>query len=213
MKEVIINIFHLRSSMEFQDAKNVNLRGNSALLIEKRQDILAVFCSDMAPASVLLQLQDLANQWRYREPIIISGFQSIGENEVLSVLLRGPQPVIICMAREIEKMRIKPAWKIPFEENRLLLVSSFGVYVKRPTAKTGYQRNLIAARLADKVLIAHAQAGSKTEALAKEILEWEKPVFTMQNEFNTNLEAMGIEALEEVWKKQSHGRIFSSKSQ
>ena len=198
MKEVMINIFHDQSSLDFQDTKKVNLRGNSALLLDKRQEILAIFCSDMAPASILLQLQDLANHWRYHGPIIMSGFQSIGENEVLSVLLRGPQPIIICMAREIEKMRIKPTWKIPFEENRLLLVSPFGENVKRSTAKTACKRNLAAARLADKVLIAHAQLGSKTEKLAKEILKWEKPIFTLKNKFNKNLEDIGIVIFEEL---------------
>jgi len=167
-----MSILHsIEPFLGLQDTKNVNIRGNSALLSYKQKEILSVFCSDKAPASVLLQLQDLANNWRYHGPIIISGFHSLGEKEVLSVLLHGPQPTIICMAREIEKMRIKPEWKTPFEENRLLLVSPFGENIKRPTAKTGYQRNIVAAALADKVLIAHSQPGSKTEKLAKEILK------------------------------------------
>lgn len=187
----------IQSTSLSPSTKHVCLRGNSGIFPNNQHTYLAVFSSDKAPASILLQLQDLANHWRYREPIIISGFQSQGENEILSVLLRGPQPVIICMAREIEKMRIKPAWKIPFEENRLLLVSPFGETIKRPTTKTGYQRNIVAAALADQVLIAHARPGSKTEKLAKDILEWDKPIFTLRNKYNKNLVDMGIELFEE----------------
>ena len=192
IKKLMIKYLHHQSSVNFLESNNFNLRGIPALVLNKHQEILAVFCSEKTPASVLLQLQDLVNHWRYHGPIIMSGFQSIGENEMLSVLLRGPQPIIICMARGIEKMRIKPAWKTPFEENRLLLVSPFGENVKRSTAKTGYQRNLTAAGLADKVLIAHAQPGSKTERLVKEILEWKKPIFTLKSKFNENLVDMGI---------------------
>ena len=167
-------------------------------MLSKSSKILALFCSDKAPPSILLALQDLANQWRYREPVIISGFQSQGENEVLFVLLRGPQPLIICMAREIENMRIKPAWKDAFKENRILLVSPFGENVTRPTAKTGYQRNLVAAELANEILIAHAQPGSKTEKLTKEVLQWEKPVYALRNKFNQNLVELGVGLREEM---------------
>ncbi len=64
---------------------------------------LALFCSAKAPASILLAVHDLAQQWRNASPLIMSGFQSV-EDEALTVLFRGPQPVIIWLARGLVRV-------------------------------------------------------------------------------------------------------------
>jgi len=56
-------------------------------------------------------------------------------------------------------------------------------------------RNRVAAALADDVLIAHAQPGSKTEQLAQEVLEWGKPAYTLDHPANEHLLALGAEPL------------------
>ena len=153
---------------------------------------LALLSSQKAPASILLAVHDLAQQWRQSGPVIISGFQSSVENEALSVLLRGPQPVVICLARGMLQ-RIPPIYRTPLDEGRLLLVTSFSESVQRTTRRTAQQRNRLVAALADQVLFAHAQPGSQTEQLAHEVVEWEKPVMMLEHEANQNLLTLGLQ--------------------
>lgn len=40
---------------------------------------------------------------------VIGEFHSPMEKECLNILLRGSQPIIVCPARSLENMRIKPA--------------------------------------------------------------------------------------------------------
>jgi len=97
---------------------------------------LALFCSAQTPAAILLHVHDLAQQWRVNGPTIISGFHSPAEQEALAVLLRGPQPVIVCPARSLAGMRLKPEYRAPLEAGRLLLLSPFPETVRRATAET-----------------------------------------------------------------------------
>lgn len=157
--------------------------GNLNLL----QRPLGVFCSSKAPASIILHIHDLAQHWRVSGPTIISGFHSPAEQEALVVLLRGPQPVIICPARSLARMRLKPEYTKTLEEGRLLLLSPFPETVRRTDTETAYQRNRFVAALADQVLMAHAHPGSKTAQLAQEIAEWGKPVFTLDHPANGHL--------------------------
>ena len=78
---------------------------------------------------------------------------------------------------------------------RLLLMSPFGEMVRRMTADTALTRNRFVAALADTVLIAHAQPGSKTEQLAQEVVGWGKPVYTLDHTANEHLLALGAEPL------------------
>ncbi len=160
------------------------VQGDSALLAHTT---LALFCSSQAPAGVILQIHDLAQRWRTNGPTIIGGFHSPAEQEALTVLLRGPQPVIVCMARSLDGMRLKPEYKTPLEEGRLLLLSFFPDTVRRATAETAYQRNRFVAAMADQILIAHAHPGSKTAQLAQEIAEGKKPLFMLNHSANESL--------------------------
>ncbi len=158
--------------------------GNTDLLEATR---LALFCSSQAPANIILQVHDLAQRWRVEGPMVISGFHSPAEQEALTVLLRGPQPVIICPARSLVGIRIKPEYAKPLEEERLLLLSAFPESVSRVTAETAHRRNRFVAMLADQVLIAHAHPGSKTAQLAQELTEQGRLVFTLEHPANEHL--------------------------
>ena len=172
----------------------VALWGNKDIWFQRKSSLLALFCSAKAPASVILQVHDLVQQWRTGEVTIISGFHSPVEQECLTVLLRGPQPVIVCPARSLPR-RLKWEYKEPMEAGRLLLMSPFEEKVRRITAATALTRNRFVAALADAVLIAHAQPGSKTEQLAQEVMEWDKEVYTLDNAVNGNLLALGAKIL------------------
>jgi len=169
----------------------VALWGNSTLSTERRGPLLALFCSTKAPASIMLQVHDLAQQWRTGGVPVISGFHSPVEQECLAVLLRGPGPVIVCPARSIVGMRLKREYKEPMAAGLLLLMSPFGDKVRRLTVDTALTRNRFVAALADTVLIAHAQPGSKTEQLAREVVGWGKQVHTLDHPANEHLLALG----------------------
>jgi len=170
----------------------VALWGARDLWFKRNGPLLALFCSAKAPASVMLQIHDLAQGWRTGTVTVISGFHSPVEQECLAVLLRGPGPVIVCPARGLVRMRLKREYKEPLAAGRLLLMSPFGEKVRRMTADTALTRNRFVAALADTVLIAHAQPGSRTEQLAQEVVGWGKPVCTLDHPANERLLALGV---------------------
>jgi predicted Rossmann fold nucleotide-binding protein DprA/Smf involved in DNA uptake len=148
--------------------------------------MLALFCSSQTPPSLLLAVHDLAQQWRQSGPVIVGGFQSQVEDEALTVLLRGPQPVIVWLARGLYR-QTPPRFKPALAANRLLFVSPFADHVRRATEETAQTRNRLCAAAAQAVLIAHAQPGSKTAALAHETLSGGKLLYTLDHPANRNL--------------------------
>ncbi|MBE2201546.1 MAG: hypothetical protein IAE79_23240 [Anaerolinea sp.] len=66
------------------------------------------------------------------------------------------------------------------------------------SSDTLVERNLLVAALADEVLIAYAHPGSSTEQLAREVLNWGKPIHTLPNDRNENLRQQGVLDLSEL---------------
>ena len=113
---------------------------------------------------------------------VISGFHSPMECECLTILLRGAQPVIVCPARSINNMRINKEYKKPLKNGRLLFLSPFDENQQRISAKRSHYRNLFVAALSAAVfVVAHAGPASKTESFCKEIISWQKPVYTFDS--------------------------------
>src|SRR6266487_2537343 len=77
-----------------------------------------------------------------------SGFHSPIEKECLALLLRGAQPIVICLARNIERMRVPAVWRQPIADGRLLVLSPFAAPVNRATTKLTKVRNEFVAALA-----------------------------------------------------------------
>ena len=162
--------------------------GNFDILRHKK---LALFCSVKCPGNLILQTHDLAQHLRQAEVTVISGFHSPVEHECLTIILRGTQPVIVCPARGIEGIRIRVEYRKPLEEGRLLFLSPFTGKHRRITVETAVVRNRFVAALADTILIAYTGANGKIERLCRYILQWQKPLYTLENDANTNLIALG----------------------
>lgn len=162
--------------------------GNLAIL-ERR--LLGFFCSNKCPGEIILQTYDLVRALRDANIPVISGFHSPMEKECLSLLLRGPQPVIVCPARSIERMRVPTAWKIPLEENRLLILSPFVAKQRRATTDLSEKRNAFVAALAHKIFVAHAAPGSRTEQFCRVLLHKGESLLTLESSENANLLALG----------------------
>ena len=162
--------------------------GDMGLLNTK---VIGFFCSVKCPGKLIIQVHDLAHELRQSGAAVISGFHSPVEQECLRILLRGTQPVIICPARSMEKMRIRAGYKQPLEQGRLLFLSPFWDKPHRTTAQSALRRNYFVAALSNQIFVAHAEPEGKTEQFCHDILKWKKPVFTLPNEANEHLIAMG----------------------
>ena len=113
------------------------------------------------------------------------------EKECLDLLLRGNQPVIMCPARSIKRMRLPSGLKTAVESGRLLLLSPFKQKDRRTTAKLAEERNRFIAALASEVYVAYADEGGKTEQLCRHLIAARKPVLTFDAPANAKLIAMG----------------------
>jgi predicted Rossmann fold nucleotide-binding protein DprA/Smf involved in DNA uptake len=166
--------------------------GNLDILRRKK---LALFCSVKCPGALILQTYDLARALRDAGVTVISGFHSPMEKECLTLLLRGTQPVIICPARSIERMRVPTAWKVPLEENRLLILSPFAGKQHRATADLAAKRNAFVAALAEEIFVAYAAPGSKIEFFCRDLLSTGKSLLTLDSSENARLFTLGAKPL------------------
>ena len=153
---------------------------------------IGFFCSVRCPGDVILKTYDLARILRETDATIIGGFQSPMEKECLDLMLRGSASVVVCPARGLGRMRIPKNWKGPLAEGRLLILSFFDDSIRRPTADLAVRRNAYIAALADRILIAHAEKGGKTEELCKESLTQGKSVFAIDSPDNAHLVDLGV---------------------
>ena len=169
--------------------KTLTAIGNPDILQSKT---LAVFSSAKCPGNIILKTYDLLRQLRKRGLTVISGFHSAIERECLNILLKGRQSVIICPARSIEGMRIKPEYRKPLEDGRLLILSPFSGKEKRISSDKAVRRNYYVAALATAIFIPYAAPGSKTKTFCQELLKWGKQVYTIDDAKNTHLMEEGI---------------------
>jgi predicted Rossmann fold nucleotide-binding protein DprA/Smf involved in DNA uptake len=132
--------------------------------------LLGFFCSARCPGNVIIETYDMVLALREAGVPVISGFHSPMEKECLNLLLRGRQPVVICPARSILRMRIPAAWQQPLAQRRLLIISPFEANQRRVTAALAEQRNRFVAALASEVLVAYAGPGTKTVQLCDALL-------------------------------------------
>jgi predicted Rossmann fold nucleotide-binding protein DprA/Smf involved in DNA uptake len=146
--------------------------GNTEILAAGK---LALFCSVRCPGDAILRAYDVARKLRDEGVIVVSGFHSPVEKECLRILLRGKQPIIICLARSLEKIRIPAAWRGGLDTGRLLLLSPFEKRPRRPDIKSAQRRNEIVAALADEVLIVHAEPGGSIQRISDLIDVWRIP--------------------------------------
>jgi predicted Rossmann fold nucleotide-binding protein DprA/Smf involved in DNA uptake len=168
--------------------ESISVIGNVTILHHQK---LAIFCSAKCPGNLILQTYDLAQKLREEGITVISGFHSPIEQECLRLLLRGDQPIILCLARSIEGLRIRREYRGPLAERRLLILSPFAENQPRPTVAMSLYRNHFVTALADRIFVPYAAPSSKTENFCNEILYWQKPLYTFESDFNKNLINIG----------------------
>src|SRR3954471_3161390 len=122
----------LRAYLGDRAPRQLHFVGNLDLL-HSLGHAVALFSSVKCPGSVVLRSYDLAVALREAQVPVIGGFHAPMERECLALLLRGAQPVIVCLARSLDTMRLPMAWRAPVAEGRLLLISPFPPFVDRQT--------------------------------------------------------------------------------
>ncbi len=142
---------------------------------------IALFCSKICPGDAILKAMDQAQKWRNQGRCIISGFYSPIEKECLQILLRGRQPIIICPARSLERMRIPTEWREGIETGRISLLSPFEPPQRRVTAALSEQRNKLVAALSQEVYFPHITTGGNSYRLSKLIEKWGIPITKNSN--------------------------------
>jgi predicted Rossmann fold nucleotide-binding protein DprA/Smf involved in DNA uptake len=154
--------------------------------------LLGFFCSIKCPGNVIVHTYDLARALRDASVPVIGGFHSPMERECLDLLLRGTQPIVICPARGIERMRLPATWHTPLSEARLRVISPFAGQYRRPRATLAEQRNRLVAALADEIFVAHAGAESQTERLCAEIMAQRRRIYTLDVVENARVIQQGV---------------------
>ena len=177
----------LRRCSDDERSLPATTKGDLSLL---ERPLVGFFCSVRCPGDIILKTYDLARTLRTVELTFIGGFQSSMEKEFLDLLLRGSASVV-CPARGLDNMRIPRGWRSLLADGRLLALSFFDHKIHRTTAATAAKRNTHVAALADRVLIAHAEKGGKTEKLCKDTLAQGKLVFVLDSSDNAHLIELG----------------------
>jgi predicted Rossmann fold nucleotide-binding protein DprA/Smf involved in DNA uptake len=168
-------------------------------LLDRRP--LAIFCSARCPGSLIVQASDLAHALRDSGAAVIGGFHTPVEAACLEILLAGAGPLIVCPARGMYRT-IPAELRKPLADGRLLLLSPFDEAERHITADLAKYRNRFVAALAERVLFVHAAPDGRTEALAREVIGWGKPVYTLEHEANGNLSGLGATPMKpgEPWE-------------
>lgn len=146
--------------------------GNQGLLAERK---VGLFCSVRCPDDTTLRAYDACRNLRDEGMTSISGFHSPVEKECLKILLQGTQPIVVCPARSVQKMRIPAEWRPALEAGRLLILSRFEQSPRRADSGSARRRNELVAALSDEVLIVHAEPGGGIERISQLVDRWRIP--------------------------------------
>jgi predicted Rossmann fold nucleotide-binding protein DprA/Smf involved in DNA uptake len=170
---------------------------------------LALIASVRSPLPMLDSLLSLIRPLSEASVTFVGGFHAPLERRCLDLLLKANQQALICLARSLVAARVPSHWQHPLAEGRLLILSFFPKSVKRPTTESARVRNACVAALASGFLIPHASPGSKTELLARTLVNQGKPVWTLNHPANGHLLQLGArpagaDFLQEIWKSRPH---------
>jgi len=129
---------------------------------------VAFLCSQRCPSHLILKSYDWAIRQRNECKCVISGFDSKIERDVLGFLLKGSQPVIMVLARNMKK-RFPVEVRKAIDEKRLLIISPFSEKVSRKSMLSCYKRNEKILLLADEIVIGYAHPGGLLDKMLPKI--------------------------------------------
>lgn len=150
-------------------AINIVGAGETGLL---KEPLLGLIASRECPARVLLETLDRVPKWAKAGRVIVSGFHSPLEQQVLRSLLRRQGRAVKVLARGFgdpyANYRPTLEEREPLASGRMLIISAFAHDVARTTRATALARNRLVLALATDIVVPHISAGSPLEALVAE---------------------------------------------
>lgn len=134
-------------------------------LIDK--PLLGLIASRECPGDVLLATLERVPQWVKGERVIVSGFHSPLEQQVLRSLLRRNGRAVKVLARcfSVGGYRIAKEEQDAIANGRLLVISAFGVDTPRVTRVSAIKRNELVITLSTEVVTPFISKGSPLEEL------------------------------------------------
>lgn len=132
------------------------------------QPLTALFASRQCPGSAIRAAMDWALEQASARRAVAGGFHSPLEQSVLHLLLEARSPVVAVLARPVADARLKPEWETAIARGSMAVVSC-STQAKRLTSEEALERNELAARLAERIVIAHASKGG---SLARQAESW-----------------------------------------
>ncbi len=123
----------------------MDLSGNKDLL---DRELVAFLASRKATPHDAQLAREWAESICQTDKVVISGFHSPLEKEILNILLENHRPVIIALGRALYK-KVPPHLQSAFDEGRLLFVSFRGY--SSHSCNSAQQRNWGIAALADEI--------------------------------------------------------------
>ena len=140
--------------------------GETALLAEP---MLGLISSRECPGHVLLETLDRVPEWVKAGRVIVSGFHSPLEQQVLrSVLRRKAGRVVKVLARGMSDYRPSSDEREPLATGRMLVITACPPDVRRTTRETALARNRLVLTLASEVVVPYVAEGSPLALLLRE---------------------------------------------
>jgi predicted Rossmann fold nucleotide-binding protein DprA/Smf involved in DNA uptake len=139
--------------------------GETALLAEP---LLGLIASRECPGHVLLETLDCVPEWVRAGRVIISGFHSPLEQQVLRSVLRRKGRVVKVLARGMTDYRPQPEEHEPLASGRMLVITACPSEARRTTRETALARNRLVLALADEIVVPYVATDSPLAALLNE---------------------------------------------
>lgn len=139
--------------------------GNTALL---DAPLLGLFASRQCPGQILLDTLELAAQWARSQQVVLSGFHSPLEQQVLRSMLRRRGRAIKLLAHALDDYRVPPEEQAPLAAGRLLVLSACAPSVMRTTRASALGRNRLVLALAAEHCVPYLSLDSPLRALVGE---------------------------------------------
>jgi predicted Rossmann fold nucleotide-binding protein DprA/Smf involved in DNA uptake len=139
--------------------------GETALLEEP---LLGLISSRECPGHVLLETLDRVPEWVKTGRVIVSGFHSPLEQQVLRSVLRRKGRVVKVLARAMTEYRPQPEEREPLTTSRMLVITACPSEVRRTTRETALARNRLVLLLASEIVTPYVADGSPFAALLDE---------------------------------------------
>jgi predicted Rossmann fold nucleotide-binding protein DprA/Smf involved in DNA uptake len=162
---------HIAQRLEPEQAARLMGVGNAALLDEP---LLGFIASRACPAHILIKTLDRVPQWVAANRILVSGFHSPLEQQVLTSLLRRQGRAIKVLARGFggKSANYRPAAseREALEAGQMLVLTPFPPAIARATRATALERNRLALTLASEIHAPHVAEGSPLAALLECVL-------------------------------------------